>query len=396
MIYFWAITAIVFFILLSINGVRYYRINKLYRGKQQELEKKAKKIKISLESEIKRQQYIIEKYKEQLKLKKSEDKNQKISKQTENQQQAIPEHEVKDVVAEKVQLEREREKFKEKNKKLWEQSIAIHKEKERIDILRKRIEAKHKEITDSINYAQRIQTALLPPNTYMNEILKNYFILYKPRNIVSGDFYWAKQTGNRIFVVAADCTGHGVPGAFVSMLGISFLNEILAVNKSIKANEVLEKMRDMVKISLRQTNKRNSIPDGMDMVLCIIDTETDTLEFSGANNGIFMLREGEITEYKGVRNPIAVYRKEKPFLNHTIKLKKGDKIFLFSDGFVDQFGGDRGRKIRKRTFIEIIQQCSSENIPISQYDIHLNKFLEEWMGDKYEQIDDILVIGIEY
>jgi len=300
-----------------------------------------------------------------------------------------------ELILDKEKLEQEKLKFQEKNKKLWEQSIAIHKEKERIDKLKKEIESEHKNLTDSITYARRIQTALLPSQAILENCFNEYFIFWRPLNIVSGDFYWVKQINNQIIVTVADCTGHGVPGAFMSALGIAFLNEIVSHSQDITANEILEKMRILVKSSLSNQGKDYQAKDGMDMALCIIDFEKSELNFSGANNPLFIYRDGQIIELEPIKNPIGIYLIEKQFVNQKFKLQAGDVCYLFSDGFQDEFGGSKGKKLTKGKFRNLLLEMNFKNLPLSEQHDVLNKFLIDWLGSEYKQIDDILVVGFK-
>ncbi len=345
-----------------------------------------------LKSEIKRQNYILNDYR-----KKIGTKNKTEIRFTEeqiNKAQKLGVKNVSDILNEKESFEIEKQKFKINNKKLWEQSIAIHKEKERIDKLRIEIEARHKEITDSIKYAKRIQTALLPSEKLIEENLNDYFILWKPRDIVSGDFYWLKQVDNKTILTAADCTGHGVPGAFMSMLGISFLNELVNNMEKLKASQILDMMRELVKTSLDQSGKKNESKDGMDMALCIIDHENNKMQFSGANNPLYIIRNNELIEIKATKNPIGIYLKEKPFENYDVELQKEDVLYIFSDGYVDQMGGKKGRKFMKRNFKELLLKMHSKNIEMKTAGEILDKTILDWMGTEHEQIDDILIIGV--
>ena len=294
---------------------------------------------------------------------------------------------------EKEKLEHEKLEFKKKNKQLWEQSIAIHKEKERIDALKKEIEARHRDITDSIKYASRIQTALLPDNETLNDILPEYFILWKPRDIVSGDFYWIRQINEKTIIVAADCTGHGVPGAFMSMLGISFLNEISTQFTELTPALLLEEMRIRVKKSLQQTGKTFEAKDGMDMAVCILNNETNILEYAGANNPLYIIRQGSLIETKATRNPVGIYPKERLFKNHTFTTQKGDFIYIFSDGFQDQIGGDKKSKFKVGKFKTLLTEISTPSNSMSEIKQILEDSFDEWKGD-YDQIDDILIFGM--
>ncbi|MCK4662081.1 MAG: SpoIIE family protein phosphatase [Bacteroidales bacterium] len=255
------------------------------------------------------------------------------------------------------------------------------------------IEEKNKHIMDSIYYAKRIQNALLPPKEMVSKALPEHFILFKPRDIVSGDYYWLGKTGGNTVIVAADCTGHGVPGAFMSMLGVAFLNEIVSKSETIMANEILNQLREHVMTSLRQTGKEGEAKDGMDMALCIIDHNKMKLQFSGANNPLYLIRNKELIQYKADRMPIGIYIKTQAFENTEIQLEKDDSIYIFSDGFVDQFGGEKGRKFKSKPFKKLLVDIQDKTMK-EQYEI-LDNTIEDWKGPVQEQIDDILVIGIK-
>lgn len=300
---------------------------------------------------------------------------------------------VQNMLTDKQQLEKEKEQFKQKNQKLWEQSLAVYKEKERIDSIRKYVESQHTNLTHSINYALRIQEALLPSEELLKQILPHHFIFYRPRDIVSGDFYWTKQIKNKTIIIVADCTGHGVPGAFMSLLGISYLNEISSSIKEISAAQILEELREKIKLAFKQDNGSKTINDGMDMVVCILDHENMNLEFSGANNGIFIASNKKLTEIKGTRNPVSSYRKEKPFENHIIKLQQNDSIFMYSDGYFDQFGGSHKQKITRARFNKILTECISKGASMPEIKNELVNFLDKWQGEEI-QIDDILIFGV--
>lgn len=262
-----------------------------------------------------------------------------------------------------------------------------------IERQRSEIELKNKNITDSIMYASRIQTAILPPQEMIEEVLPEHFILFKPRDIVSGDYYWMTQKDNETVVVAADCTGHGVPGAFMSMLGIAFLNEIVNKADKLVASEILNDLREHVKRSLRQTGKKDEAKDGMDISLCIVNKEKTELQFAGAYNPLYLMRNGELIQLKGDRMPIGIYYKEKEsFTNHIIELKSGDLIYLFSDGYLDQFGGKDGKKFLVKQFQDLIVEIHQK--PLNVQKQIMEDTLNNWMNGQ-EQIDDILVIGFK-
>jgi len=244
-------------------------------------------------------------------------------------------------------------------------------------------------ISESINYAKRIQEALLQGQNILNNYTEDNFIIFQPKEKVSGDFYWIKERNSKLYCMAADCTGHGVPGAFVSMLGIAFLNEIFT-NTDYTASEILENLRRKFKEIFKQEN--NEIKDGMDAALFIIDKDKNILNYSGANNPLIQLRENIITEHKAAPNCIGINPKEKLFENTFIEIKKDDKYFVFSDGFIDQAGGETGRKITKRKFYELLIEYNSTNIKFTQN--KLKEYLDLWMHDT-KQTDDILIIGIK-
>ncbi len=286
------------------------------------------------------------------------------------------------------------------NEEITAQRDEIQLQKDVVEKAKDKIELQQKSIMDSIHYASRIQEAVLPPDEYLNKILGEHFVLFKPRDIVSGDFYWATESGDKTVIVAADCTGHGVPGAFMSMLGMSFLNEIVNKDGILQANIILNRLRENVKKSLRQTGKENEAKDGMDIAVCIIDKTEMKVQYAGAYNPLLIIRNDEISRIKADRMPIGIYLREKEsFTNNIIDIKKGDLLYIFSDGYVDQFGGKSDSKIRSAKFKEILLENHKK--PLDEQKAALVKFLEEWMdhtdstGRKYKQVDDILVIGIE-
>jgi len=281
------------------------------------------------------------------------------------------------------------------NKKITEQNEKIIKANEDLKELNETTTRQRDEIITSILYAQRIQKAILPPETYINDILTENFIFYKPKDIVSGDFYWIRKVKHYIILASADCTGHGVPAAFMSMLGMSCLNEIVQRREITQANLVLNELRKEIKNSLRQTGDKEETRDGMDIALCVIDMKKKVMQYSGAHNPLYLISykngESELKEVKADPMPVGVHiSHDKSFTNHEIELKTGDTLYIFSDGFVDQGGGaDNARYTTakfKKTLLEIHGQPMPEQKRI------LEQILIEWMGD-YPQRDDILVIG---
>ncbi|MBU8891249.1 MAG: SpoIIE family protein phosphatase [Bacteroidales bacterium] len=248
-----------------------------------------------------------------------------------------------------------------------------------------------KQITDSIQYAKSLQTALLTEKKYIAKILPNHFIFYIPKDIVSGDFYWAKQINESTVIAAADCTGHGVPGAFMSVLGITLLNEIVRRKEIKKANQALEVLRYDLKETLNQSDDDYSHNNGMDIALCVIDHNKGILQYSGANLPLYLVRDNKLNEYKPTRNPIGLTPIEIPFQNNDIEFEPGDMFYLFSDGFIDQFGGDDGKKYRSRRFKHMLLEIHNKPLEIQKDLIDLN--LKKWMGRKHEQVDDIMIFG---
>ena len=254
------------------------------------------------------------------------------------------------------------------------------------------IAAQKEEITSSIEYASRIQMAMLPVNDHFKVLFSDYFIIFKPRDIVSGDFYWVGEDEMNIYVAVADCTGHGVPGAFMSALGISTLNEIITNNKDLQANTVLNLLREKIKGSLHQTGKEGEAADGMDISLVIFRKYRKKIQFAGAYNSLLIYSGGELNEYKADRMPIGIhYRNEAPFKNYEINVKKGDAIYILTDGLPDQFGGPEGSKFKRANLKKLLMQISDKSM--ADQKIVIENELEKWRG-KMEQVDDITLIGI--
>jgi serine phosphatase RsbU (regulator of sigma subunit) len=266
-------------------------------------------------------------------------------------------------------------------------------------ILEKKVEertaeivAQKEEITSSIEYASRIQQAMLPEDDHFVNSFSDYFIIFKPRDIVSGDFYWIGEDEKNIFFTVADCTGHGVPGAFMSTLGISTLDEIITNNTDLKANAVLGLLREKIKTSLHQTGKQGEATDGMDLAFCVLHKNRRTLEFSGAYNPLFLFQGGEFKEYRADRMPIGIYYGEKDtFTNYEINVQKGDTLYIFSDGFADQFGGPNGSKYMKYNLKKLLSENCSRSMA-EQRNIIENEF-EMWKGS-VNQIDDVTILGV--
>jgi serine phosphatase RsbU (regulator of sigma subunit) len=283
-------------------------------------------------------------------------------------------------------------KLEEKNKLISAQKDEIQKQKEIAESQRDLIAYQKKHITDSIHYAKRIQTALLPSlELFSDEI--DHFVLYKPRDIVSGDFYWVAKIDSQQMVIAADCTGHGVPGAFMSMLGVSLLNEIILNKRIIQPDQVLNVLREYIIQSLKQVVQTSGIKDGMDMCVCLIDFKKNKMQFAGANNPLWIFADGKLNEIKGDKMPVAIHDNMPPFTNHVVDIKKGDTFYIFSDGYADQFGGPQQKKILNKNFKMLLLKV--QNLPMLDQGSKINEFFEDWRKE-LEQIDDVCVIGIRY
>lgn len=288
-----------------------------------------------------------------------------------------------------IQKRKDMQKIKEQNEQILESN-------EELRVLNEAISRQKNEIVDSISYAQRIQSAMLPPESYFSELLDEVFIMYKPRDIVSGDFYWVRQVNRYIVLVAADCTGHGVPGAFMSLLGISYLNEIVQRREITQASEVLNELRYQIKSSLRQHGQPDESKDGIDMAICVVDPKSRTMQYAGAFNSLYLIREEEgkagLTEIKADRMPLGYHQgKDRAFANHDIQLEIGDTFYIFSDGYIDQKGGPDSKKFMSKNFKKLLLDIHEE--PMFDQKNILEKTLSDWMGDR-EQIDDILVVGV--
>jgi serine phosphatase RsbU (regulator of sigma subunit)/ligand-binding sensor domain-containing protein len=299
----------------------------------------------------------------------------------------------KTISEQKEEIEVQRDNLAEQNEEILQQKEEITAQRDEIEVQKNQIEEQHSDIKKSITYAQRIQRAILQKESTIEHWLKEYFIFWKPRDIVSGDFYWINKVENKVIVVAADCTGHGVPGAFMSMLGVSFLNEITAKKENIESHIILNKLREYVKSTLSQDGEEGEAKDGMDMSLMIFDFDANVAEFSGAFNGLYMIRDNELSEIKADKMPVSIYMKEADsFTKHEIKLRKGDMFYMLSDGFPDQFGGDRGRKFMRKPLKQMLLDMHQKSMA-DQKDT-LENTLREWMGGQYHQTDDIIVIGV--
>jgi serine phosphatase RsbU (regulator of sigma subunit) len=252
---------------------------------------------------------------------------------------------------------------------------------------------KNKDITDSIRYAKRIQEAILPLDTTIKSHLPNSFIFAKPKDIVSGDFYWVDKKDDQILFAAVDCTGHGVPGAFMSIVGHNILTQSVRESATIIPSLLLDKLNKGVSETLNQTSEDSKLRDGMDIALCTINFKTLELQYAGAYNPLFIVRGGEFIEVKGDNIAIGSYieNQTNKYNNHKIQLQKGDTIYVFTDGYVDQFGGPDGKKFKLPQFKTMLSTMSG--VPLEQQQQIIEKAIEEWRG-RLQQVDDILIIGV--
>jgi len=252
------------------------------------------------------------------------------------------------------------------------------------------IETKNRDITDSIQYAKQIQTAILPATSIIDKLFNDNFVLYKPKDIVAGDFYWMLELPNQILFAVADCTGHGVPGAMVSVVCNGALNRAVKEFNLTSPAKILDKATELVIETFEKSN--SNIKDGMDIALCSFSKDAKELEYAGANNSIYLVRNGELSEYKSNKQPVGKHINNKPFTNQQIKLEKNDSLYLFTDGYSDQFGGPKGKKYKYKAFkqllIDVHQKAMKDQKAI------IKKSFMDWQGN-LEQIDDVCVVGIK-
>lgn len=280
--------------------------------------------------------------------------------------------------------------------------LALKVTNEELSVKNEVIEEKTKEIVDSINYAKRIQLALITPEEVLKKTVPNAFVFFQPKDIVSGDFYWFAElsttkegTDNEQLVVfcVADCTGHGVPGAFMSLIGMKILNQSIKQKEVNSPAEALDFLNAQVYDTMNKHASKDSIVrDGMDAVLFAINFNKLTLSFAGANNSLYIVRDKEIIELKPDKQPIGAYEAQQSFTNHIFQLKKGDAIYATTDGYIDQFGGDEGKKLKSKKFKEKLIECV--DLPIEQQKDFLSTFFNNWKGS-LEQLDDVCILGVK-
>ena len=258
-----------------------------------------------------------------------------------------------------------------------------------INTQKKMVEEKNREIMDSITYARRLQEAILPPRKLVSAILPQSFILYKPKDIVAGDFYWLERADNDVLFAAADCTGHGVPGALVSVVCSNALNRTVKEFGITKPGEILDKVRELVIETFEKSE--SEVKDGMDISLCALNLDDKTLTWAGANNPLWIIRNGIVLETRADKQPIGKYADTKPFTTHTLQLEAGDTIYVFTDGYADQFGGDKGKKFKYSNLKELLLSIQPQ--PMHKQQSILDETFEAWRGN-LEQVDDVCVVGV--
>lgn len=269
--------------------------------------------------------------------------------------------------------------------------ISINKEYEKIVLEQKEaITLKNREITASITYAQRIQNAILPSESIIKECLPKSFILYKPKDIVAGDFYWVERVGDIVLFAAADSTGHGVPGAMVSVVCKNALSRSVREFGLSEPARILDKAREIIILEFEKSE--DEVKDGMDISLCALNVKRNELQWAGANNPLLIIRNSQILETKPDKQPVGEFIGRKPFTNHIILLEDGDHIYIFSDGYSDQFGGQSGKKYKYKAFKQLLLENHLK--PIEEQKKALDRTIESWKGH-HEQVDDMCVIGVK-
>jgi serine phosphatase RsbU (regulator of sigma subunit) len=273
-------------------------------------------------------------------------------------------------------------------KKQKHANAIISRQKEEVDKQKHIIEENQKETIDSINYAKRIQYALLAQNSLLKNNFKEHFILFKPKDIVSGDFYWASEHENKFYLAVCDCTGHGVPGAFMSLLNIGFLSEAVKEKHISQPNEILNYVRKRLIESIGSDGQQ----DGMDAILICLDKSSNTITYSAANNEPILISNNQILELPKDKMPVGKGEKLDSFTLHTINATTGDTLYLYTDGYADQFGGEKGKKFKYKSLNDMLLRVSMRKLEDQKSSI--NDVFEKWKGD-LEQVDDVCIVGIK-
>jgi serine phosphatase RsbU (regulator of sigma subunit)/HAMP domain-containing protein len=276
--------------------------------------------------------------------------------------------------------------------KVAERTEEVVRQKEEVERQSRKVVELYKNVTDSIRYAKRLQDSILPPERRIRELLPEAFVYYRPKDIVSGDFYWMEQVGDRVLFAAVDCTGHGVPGAFMSLVGHNGLNQAAKERGLWRPSEVLKELNRIAYEALHKDREQHLIRDGMDLALCSYDRERRILDYAGANSPLYVVREGATQAYAPNKTAVGSFDLNgSAFAEHRVELRPGDMVYVFSDGYADQFGGPKGKKFMYRRFRELLGEISQQ--PMDRQRRMLHDAFNAWRG-AHEQVDDILVIGM--
>jgi serine phosphatase RsbU (regulator of sigma subunit) len=303
----------------------------------------------------------------------------------------------KEILQQKEEIESQSEELKTINDKLAEKNEELNQQNEEIASQRDRLSEQNEliaqintDLTDSIQYARSIQEAMLPNIDRIKSFIPNFFIYFKPRDIVSGDFYWFYKHEDQLILVAADCTGHGVPGAFMSMLGNDLLHDIVIGKQVTDPAQILSELNKGIKRALKQNTSSNR--DGMDMAICLIDRNEEMITFAGAKNPLFYVENGEPKLIKGTNNPVGgEFRTDAdPYVNHQIPIQENTVFYLYSDGYQDQFGGAKGKKFMSNNFRKLLFEM--HHLPMDKQENILDLRFNEWKGN-HARLDDVLVMG---
>ena len=283
--------------------------------------------------------------------------------------------------------------FKQYQRKVQKRTKELERQKQLLEESKHVIERRNKEVLSSIRYAKRIQDSFLPSPEELQIILGDYFILYKPKDIVSGDFYWVRDYEEYLIVAVGDCTGHGVPGAIMSILSHGLLNQACEEQSIFEPDQILKFVNEGMMSSIDRNRDRMALRDGLDIALVVIDKKNSILSFSGAQRPLFLLREGEEIEMRGDRYPVGGYNNGVQYTNRKLHLQDGDQIYMYSDGYSDQFGGKHGKKMKQSILKRKIQMNNS--VSMSEQKVHLERFYKTWKGDE-QQIDDVCILGFKF
>ena len=276
--------------------------------------------------------------------------------------------------------------------KVQERTEEVVRQKEEVERQGRKVIELYKNVTDSIRYAKRLQESILPPDSRVRQMLPDSFVLYRPKDIVSGDFYWVDEVKGKIVVAAVDCTGHGVPGAFMSLVGYNGLNQAIKEHGLVRPADILGDLNRIAYETLHKDRDKFLVRDGMDMALCTLDNTSMILEYAGANSPLYIVRDGQLLQFAPDKMPVGGFDLEgRAFTEHRVQLEPGDALYIFSDGYPDQFGGERGKKFLYRRFRDLLVTISDE--PMDRQKVLLQDALNTWKGN-HDQVDDILVMGI--